>query len=461
MSKKIWPYIFVGLSVLGFLSFKFSNLYFRFGDGNAYIYMAQAILSGDTPYSDFFLADPPLFLLFLLPFKLILGDHLIWFQILPAMLESGTAILLFLILRGRSNGFAFLAPAIYLFSFTVASTSDFLTGLQLAVFLMVAAIFANEKNRPVVSGFLWSISFLTKLYVFPAYLGFVIYLYFRGERRDLKKIIIGTGVGLGLIMLPFFLASPQKVFDYMISHQFSRPKGLSKIDVFGFFLAREWLLITLGTVGAYFLRRSYLFYSWILTLTFFILFKDIYYLYLGSLMPYLVLFSLILIDKFWSLVDWTRNLAKVGLILLMIFIPHAFMGYAKDFSTRSRFTNLYEIGNYVKTLPDSLPLYGSHEVAPLIALASNRNLFGNFIDTNTQAFGSGAQDLSSVSAALVEEGGYVVGRISHYPELGIFDGGYGGYFSEELFQKYCQRVKEFVDTGNETSNQIVIYRCKK
>ncbi|KKR36802.1 MAG: hypothetical protein UT69_C0013G0024 [Candidatus Yanofskybacteria bacterium GW2011_GWE1_40_10] len=455
MTKKIWSYVFVGLSVSGFLLFKFSNLYFRFGDGNAYIYMAQAILAGDMPYSDSF------FLLFLLPFKLIFGNHLIWFQILPAILESGTAILLFLILRNRSNKFAFLAPAIYLFSFTVASTSDFLTGLQLAVFLMVTAIFANERRRPVISGFLWTASFLTKLYILPAYLGFIIYLYLRGERCDLKKIMIGMGIGLGLIMLPFFLASPQKVFDYMVMHQFSRPKGLNKVDVFGFFLAREWLLITLGIVGAYFLRRSYLFYSWILTLAFFIFFKDIYYLYLGSLMPYLVLFSLILIDKFWSLVNWTRNLVKVVLVLLIIFVPHAFVGYAKDFSTRGRFTNLYEIGDYVRTLPDALPLYGSHEVAPLIALASGRELFGNFIDTNAQAFGSGAQDLSAVSGALAEAGGYMVGRVSHYPEFGIFDGGYGGYFSEEIFQKYCQRVKEFADTGNEISNQIVIYRCKK
>src|SRR3989344_8549406 len=116
MIQRIWRSLFV-IGTLGlFLYIKLGNLSLRFGDGNAYIYMAKAINDGLIPYKDFFLADPPVFPYFLSLIRLFVGDHLIIFQIIPLLLEIASALLIYLYLRNKGLNWAPVAPLIYLFS---------------------------------------------------------------------------------------------------------------------------------------------------------------------------------------------------------------------------------------------------------------------------------------------------------------------------------------------------------
>jgi hypothetical protein len=376
-------------------------------------------------------------------------------------LEAITAGLLFLILRGRGSRLDFLAPALYLFSFTISATSDFLTGLQLTNLMMVLAIFSYEKKWLIPSGLFWCLACLTKLYAAPALLGFVIFLYYRQSLSELKKIIYGILIGLALIVLPYLMIAPDEFIQYIITHQFNRPDGLNQLNVWSFFLKKEWLILIISLISAYFLRKSYFVFSLALSLVFLLVFKDIYYLYLGVTMPYLIILVLGSLGEFWKMGGVGKNLTTFGLTLIFIFSLNNFIDYARNFSTSGRFENLTALADYFKNTNDSLTVYGSHEVAPLVALASNRQIFNNIIDSNSQSFGSGAQDLKSTSEGLVKNGGYLISRITHYPELNLFNRGYEGYFSQEIFEKYCQRIKEFEDTGRNQSNQIVIYRCKK
>ena len=57
--REIYNILFVFLTISFFLIFKFSNLTLRFGDTNAYLYMADSLWKGIMPYRDYFLADPP------------------------------------------------------------------------------------------------------------------------------------------------------------------------------------------------------------------------------------------------------------------------------------------------------------------------------------------------------------------------------------------------------------------
>ena len=35
-----------------------------------------------------------------------------------------------------------------------------------------------------------------------------------------------------------------------------------------------------------------------------------------------------------------------------------------------------------------------------------------------------------------------------------------GYLGEDIFEKDCQRLKEFSNTGNGQENHIVLYKCE-
>jgi hypothetical protein len=131
------------VGLVAFLIYKLINLSFRFGDGDAYWYMANSIWNGILPYRDFFIADPPVFLLFLAELKLVFSAHWILYQALPIFLEAVNAGILYLLLRDKLK-LAWLAVPLYLFSFTVLGTSFFTTGDQLTILFCLLAWFAEK-----------------------------------------------------------------------------------------------------------------------------------------------------------------------------------------------------------------------------------------------------------------------------------------------------------------------------
>ena len=177
-----------------------------------------------------------------------------------------------------------------------------------------------------------------------------------------------------------------------------------------------------------------------------------------SFLFYLVILSLGFVAYIWSRGVQVRRVLAVPAVLFLIFLFFTFLDYQNNFKPQGLFVNSAEVGDYVRNLPEDFDLYGSHELAPLVALQAGRELFDNRIDTNTQAFASGAQNLEDVSLRAVQKGVYLVARIQDYPEYGIKDYGYSGYFSESMFNKFCSRLKDFpVAYSNE---KVVIYECK-
>ncbi len=459
--KKYLEAIFLALILAGFLIYKLEFLTFRFGDGNAYLYMAEGLLQGQLPYRDFFLADPPFLVLFLAPFKLIFGQKLILFQVLPIFLESLTAIAIYFILKKWRQPLAFFGPVFYLFSFTVLATSDYLTGIQLTVLLMTLGLLFWEYDFPLLSGLGFSLAILTKMYALPAFAGFLLYLLItKTPVKKFFRILAGALIAGIVILGPFLVLSFGKVYGYMFSHQLHRPPGLDKWYIWQFFLKKEWLLVLFGILGVMILKKKILILPLIFTAAFFLIFPDLYYLYLESFFAYLVLGAVIFLSAVWDYKYFGKQIALGVLAVYLLFASVSFWVYKNEFYTIGRFTNAPEVAEAVKKLPDKMELYGSHEVAPLIALMSGRNLFNNYIDTNTQAFASGGQDLGEASASAVRHGVYLLGRVTDLPQFGIKDFGMDGYFSPGLLQRYCQAAAKLPSTSGEQDNFIGIYRCK-
>jgi hypothetical protein len=121
--------------------------------------------------------------------------------------------------------------------------------------------------------------------------------------------------------------------------------------------------------------------------------------------------------------------------------------------------NAEEIGNYLKTQNGHQQIYGSHELAPILALFSGKKVFGNYIDTNTQVFAAHTLDLNHISEQAANAGVYLVARITDLPDYGIKDQGFEGYFSKDIFAKSCSRLKFFPSSSQESDNYIGIYDC--
>ena len=390
MLKEKHQKIIVLTSIVFFLFWKFSLLTFRFGDSNAYFYMASHFFEGLLPYRDYFLADPPAMIILLALIKSLTGKHLIFLQATPFLFEASGAWLIYQILKKENCHFSFLAPAIYLFSFSVLATSDFVTGVQLVNFFSMLAIFFFQKKSFKLSGFFWAIAILTKLYAVFLFLGFILFLFIKKNFSLLLALFVGFVSAILIILLPFFYLAPSAVFTDLVLHHFHRPAGNSALTVFSFFFQKEWLLILLAFSGLFFSKKWLFGASFLALFIFLLFFQDLYYTYFGALIPFLAILAIFFVEFLFQNPNWRGILVVIGGFYLFFLIFGA-KTYQDQHLPFGQFSNAPEIAAYFDKLDDSENIYGSHEVAPLVALLANKKLLNNYIDTNPQTFGSGAQ----------------------------------------------------------------------
>ena len=84
---------------------------------------------------------------------------------------------------------------------------------------------------------------LCKLYAGPALIGFLLYKLIKKEFQIIKSVVLGGLITSLIILMPFFILALEQIFYNLITHQFNRPAGLDKWNIFHFFINFEWLLI--------------------------------------------------------------------------------------------------------------------------------------------------------------------------------------------------------------------------
>mgnify|MGYP001566575500 CR=1 FL=1 len=451
--KHIWIVVLV---VASFVVWKLSTLQFRFGDENVYFYMSDAVLRGLVPYKDFFYADPPFFIYLMAGFKAFFGSHIILFKILPILFDSASAVLIYLLLR-KNNVFAVLAPALYLFSFTVISTSDYVTGAEIMIFLMLMALLFDQNKKHYWSGVFWALACLCKLYAGPALLGFLFYKLISKEFLPIRNIILG-GLGASiLILLPFFILAPHQALNDLIIHHLHRPLGIDKLRIFGVFFSFEWLMVISAIAGIFIAKNKIWAYPLLFSVIFFLLYRDLYYMYLHLLMPFIAILAV----EFLEFLNKKKEEFSWSLIAFFIFVAsYSIYGYVNIYAPQGIFREPQEIAEALKNAPENLPAYGSIEMAPLVALMSGKKIFDNVMDTSVQNFASGGQNLSLISEKAAKSGVYLVTRVANYPEQNIKDTGFEGYFDKKVFDSSCALYKSFDRISpDDPLNQVAIYKC--
>ncbi|OGJ04262.1 hypothetical protein A3F97_02135 [Candidatus Nomurabacteria bacterium RIFCSPLOWO2_12_FULL_41_10] len=453
--RDIW---IVALAIISFALWKLSSLQFRFGDENVYFYMSDAILRGFIPYKDFFFADPPFFIYMMAIFKAIFGSHIILFKTLPILFDSLSAILIYLLLR-KNNIFAALGPIFYLFSFTILSTSDYVTGAEVMMFFILLALYSDQNKKHFWSGAFWALACLSKLYAGPALLGFLFYKLISKEFLPARNIILGGLAATIVILLPFFILAPHQVFYDLIIHQFNRPTGINKWNILSVFARFEWLLIISSLLGMFIAKNKSWIYPLIFSAVFFLLYKDLYYLYLHLLLPFIIFLAV----EFAAFLNKKREEIAWAFIVFYIFVSfYSISGYVNTYGPQGIFNQPEEIAEALKTAPEDFPAYGAQEIAPLVALMSGRKIFGNVIDTNTQNFAAETQNLDLISEKATKNGIYLVARVANYPEQNMQDTGFEGYFNKKIFDSSCKFYKSFDrNSPGDPLNQVTIYKCHK
>lgn len=453
ISKETWLLI---LTLAVFLAWKLSTLHFRFGDENVYFYMTKAIRDGLVPYKDFNLADPPTFIYLLTGFSALIGKHFILFKIWPPLFDAGNAVLIFLILKKIGNKVATLGPALYLFSFTILSTSDYVTGAETAIFFMLLAIYLDMRKKSARSGVSWALACLSKLYIAPALIAYLGYKAYKREFSSLARITL-AGIFCSLVVLiPFFIIAPHETLANLVIFQLHRPAGLNKWNVIGFFFQMEWPLMLLALLGAFVTKHRAFIWPLCASCIFLLWFKDLYYLYLHLLLPFLAILAMEFVSHLlmrkeelvWSLIG-----------VYTVFLVYPLITYTSTTAAQGIFEHPEEVASALVNAQDTRPIYGVQEAAPLVALIANKPIFQHSIDTNTQNFSSGALNKKDISDDAIKHGIYLIARIADYPELGVTDTGYENYFSEEDFSS-CKRYATFPrPTLGDPLNDVAIYRC--
>lgn len=400
--------------------------------------MSDAILGGLMPYRDFFVADPPFFVYLLSLFKLSIGGKLILFKTWPIIFDSLSAALVYLILKRKGVFFAALGPVFYLFSFTILSTSDYVTGAELTIFLMLLGIYLDLLGKPFWSGVSWAASCLSKLYAAPALIGFMLWKLLHKEFASLSRIIMGGLSATFVVLLPSLISVPKELWHDLITHQFNRPAGLDKWNVFRLFIEMEWLLIALGFAGTLLKKGQAFLLPFVFSAAFFLLFRDLYYLYLQILMPFLAIGLAVFMD---AIREKDKDIVSASIAIAACIALYPVFAYMHTFAPDGIFADPQVVALSLQEAPENLPVYGPQEIAPLVALMSSRQLFRNIIDTNTQNFASGTHDRSTISNEAVENGIYLVAEGEPYL-----------YFDNAIFKTSCSLYKSF-------PGDIAIYKC--
>lgn len=456
-----WQIFFVAFTATFFIFLKLKFLVLRFGDENIYFYMAKRLLEGGLPYRDYFLADPPFGVMFMAGVRAIFGNYLMVFRALPVVLEAVSSIFIYLILKHHKNRLAFLAPFVYLFSFTIMATSDYLTG-QLMTLLMILAFWFYEKEKPIASGIMWSLAVLTKMYVAPVLLGFLAVLIWEKKFKELQKIAISGLITTLVVWGPFFvIAGRDTVLFHTFFMHFKRPPGLNQSNVWNYFLEREWFLLALFAGGAVVTRyKKYLWVPPAALFVFFYFFPDIYYNYLAGLFFFIILLAFTFLSWLWAKPKLGRPIGFLLTAVYAIVLTVSIYDYRANVFNDGKFPNAREVASYVKTL-NSGDLYGDHTITPLVALLSDRKIFNDYIALGSQALDAGVADKEKISQEAADRGIYLVSRTTGLSESGVADTRYQLYFQKEIFEKYCQRKKEFPNISSGQDNLIVIYKCKR
>lgn len=450
-------YLPVLAACLLLLIFKASYLSIRLSDTNIYWYTAYVITTGKLLYRDIFFTNLPLFPYISVFYYFLVGKQLLLYFLTPTIEVSIVALLIFHIIFKQTKQvlISTLCSLSYLFSFIVLSTSDHQTGVFIAsLFAVLAYVFFEKKSYKIAGSFV-ALSLLTKAYFLPVFLTFFITLFWQRQYKQLFWFTCFFLLVCFIILLPFIILTPQGLFHDVIGYSLTRGAGVSKINILWFFVTHELLFFILLFFNLINFRKHIFFASIsFFGILFFIFYRDIYYLYLNSLIPFLALS----LTPFIYFVQKQFPLQKM-VIPTIIFLSLIWNGITyQPYTQLGAITSFDQILQMVQKEKTSY-IYGTNDIAPMLAYMTNKKLVNNTVDTNANIFRKGYLNAETVTADAIKQHAIIVGHGAQYPQQGIHEDLLDEIFDKKQIKRQCIKVYSTLVITEGVDNTITIFRC--
>lgn len=452
-AKSEWL-ILAGLLAV-FVVLKISVLAPHFADGWIYFYFGKLVAAGELPYRDFYYSSPPLIPYFMGFLHALFGFQLAFANLLPTIFSLVDAILIFVLLRKHAPVFAPVAAGAYLFSFLNFATTDYFSEAHPLTTLALAGVLFFDKRKFFWSGIFFGLAGLTKLYgILPAV--FLPLLLLR-EPKNLTKFIGGILLSFGVPNLIFLALIGRDYLDLIFFKHFAKVAGIQKSKIFTFFFAQDFWLLLLAPL-ILFTKNFKKITAPLLALAalaiFYALFADIYYLYLKiALALFILTLGFLLTEKLRKV-----TVEKVtSLVLLLIFL-NAFFAIANYFSGQKDLARIDNLAAMVAAVRESdRPLFGDFEITPLVALLADKNIFHNYVDTNSKLVGLGVLNPQKIATEISAAGGATV-LTKNFIDTEIH--GLENLLPEKFFAENCTRQATFPITSDYEDNAILVWSCE-
>lgn len=455
-----YPEILCALCALVFLLLKVIVFVPRLSDGYFYLYAAWDLASGQVPYADFFFAHPLGQLIALLPFVALSGPLGTVTLHLADAAQVCIALLLFMAFRGEYGRWIALAGSVfYLFSFTVLATSDHLTGVHLTTLLLVISWLLARADRPALAGTAAALACLVRFYAFPVAAGLAAGIWLE-RRTGVRRALVAFGVVLFFGLLLHVTLAPSAFFGQAVLYHVAKSAGLSKFEVFLFFLKREWFLLLLGVPGMVILARagrpSVLLPAACFLLAL-LLFPDVYFLYLVPLVPWLIAGACASFERILE-----RGAGRPRDALVLLAVLSLFLGMRAYFGDQRSADSVPLLSAVARTVQaQSSPaetLYGNSEVTPLVALLAGRRIAGGFADTNEKIFLTGLADPEQRAQVLAQLGVRFIVTLAFIGQDGRVAGA-DRVVPEEYLRSRCVVAGSVPVIRSAAGNALMLWDC--
>lgn len=450
-------FLLVFFPSLFFLLMKLAFLGVRFSDTNVYFYTAIELLRGKILYKDIFFTNLPLFPYISSIYSLLIGKKLELYYLTAPVEVTITGIIIFILIIKQTNNrvYALISQCLYLFSFIILSTSDHQTGVFLASLFSILAYFFYGRNKKFLTGIFLACMILTKAYYLPIAIAFFLYCFIK-ERARFLTLFMGFIITCFVIVSPLILIAGKNMAQDIIFYSLFRSQGIEKIRILAFFITHDLIFIILFGYIILRVKKQLLLFTIIsFSILLLVIYKDVYYLYLNVMIPFIVLAFSGLMKEFHEKGNkYTPLLYSFVIFLLAMNL----IMYLKQYATLQKIDNISEI---VAVITKEKPryIYGAMEVVPALSYLSGVPLLDNIIDTNDNLFYKGVLNTKRLTGEALAKKTIIVAKGMSYPAENIYQPITGSSIDAEEITNKCKKIYTQPIVTEGLINTISLFRC--
>ncbi len=443
--------------LLTFLFFKLFNASVHLSDTNIYFYTAYQLSQGKLLYSDIFFTNFPLFP-YIAVFYFFLGAKSLLAFYATSAIEIVTITLLLskiIYKQTKSIFLTTLTATSYIFSFIVLTTSDHQTGVFTASLLAVLSYYFFIEKGYSVSGIFSGMMLMTKAYFIPIFIAIAATLFLQKQYKNLRSLLVSSAASIIILLIPSLYFSPKEFLTNVFQYSLTRAQGLSKIEIAWFFITHDFLLFSLLIFNVLAIKRFPFFgILSLLSLLFFALYKDTYYLYLNFAIPFLLLSLPSFLRILQTKLRLQANVLPTIIIVLLFFNITTYLSSYKELQK----INANEMVRVVKK-EQPIVLYGANDITPALAYLSNTPLLGSIIDTNESIFRKGYLNKDTLTQHALEQHAMVIVHGISYPSMELERKIANDIIDQKKIEKHCRLVKSIPVTTEGIINRVNFFQC--